>query len=204
MLEPWKVLGSRVIFSDHWLTLRTDRCQTSRGLILETFHIVELVDWLHVVAITRDLKVITLREYRHGAGHVVRGLPAGMMEKSDASSTEGARREIEEETGHDGGHFFVTGAAYANPAIQTNRVHAFLAIGLEPGTERRLDPSEDIELEFTPWKDFVRALLAGALEFHCLHLSGVNDALMFILRSREPEFAELRQQALEVLSGTTS
>src|SRR4051794_28051276 len=81
----WKVLESRVTYQDRWLKLRTDRCETASGKILEGFHVVEFPDWINVVAIDEAQSVILAREYRHGAGRVVTGLPSGILEKTDVS-----------------------------------------------------------------------------------------------------------------------
>lgn len=201
----WEILDSRVIFSDRWLTVRTDRCRTPAGLVLETYHIIEYSDWLHVVAITSDLEVLTLREYRHGAARVVRGLPAGMIEKHDPSPTQAAHRELAEETGYGNGQIVALGAAFANPAVQNNRVHSFLAFGLEKIGEQRLDPSESIEIHHEPFEAFARKALKRELEFQALHLAGVHDALMHILSAgalpdAHPTLRKLRELTLKSIS----
>src|SRR5262245_22967560 len=114
----WRVLESRVTYEDRWLKLRTDRCETPSGKILQGFHVVEFPDWINVVALDQELHVILALEYRHGAGRRVLGLPSGILEPSDESPARGAERELQEETGYGAGRFFELGSAAPNPAIQ--------------------------------------------------------------------------------------
>src|ERR1041385_4356985 len=117
-MRHWKVLETKITYQDRWLTLRTDRCETPRGKILQGFHVVELPDWVNVIGLDEALNVVLVREYRHGAGRLVSGLPSGIIEKTDPVPLEAARREMQEETGHGSGRFFEIGTAYPNPAIQ--------------------------------------------------------------------------------------
>jgi 8-oxo-dGTP pyrophosphatase MutT (NUDIX family) len=197
----WRVLESRVSFQDKWLKLRTDRCETPAGRILEGFHVVELPDWINVIGLDVDLNVLLALEYRHGAGRLVMGLPSGILEKTDRSPLEGARREFQEETGYGDGRFFSLGSAAPNPAIQNNRAHSFLAVDLEPGYERHLDPSEDIELVRVPYAEFLMKTLRGQLDLQSIHLAATHLALGFILSGskRDPVLDRLRDVSLRIL-----
>ncbi len=195
----WKVLETRVTYEDRWLKLRTDRCETPSGRILQGFHVIELPDWMNLIGIDREGQVILVREYRHGAGQLVLGLPSGIIEKSDASPLEGARREMAEETGYGGGAYFHVGSACPNPAIQNNRAHSYLGVDLEGGLERHLDPGEDIEVVRMPFERFVRTSLTGELELQSIHLAGVQMTLGYLLRQRDPILARYREAVLSVL-----
>jgi 8-oxo-dGTP pyrophosphatase MutT (NUDIX family) len=198
----WKVLESRVTYEDRWLKLRTDRCETPSGKILQGFHVIELPDWINVIALDSELNVVLALEYRHGAGRRVMGLPSGILEKSDPSPLEGARRELQEETGYGEGRFFPLGSAAPNPAIQSNRAHSFLAVDLKPGFERHFDPGEDIELIHVPYPEFLRKTLKGELDLQSIHLGAAQLALGFVLRNsvRDSTLVKLKQLALAVLA----
>jgi 8-oxo-dGTP pyrophosphatase MutT (NUDIX family) len=199
----WRVLESRVSFQDRWLKLRTDRCETPSGKILQGFHVVEFPDWINVIALDAELSVILAREYRHGAGRLVMGLPSGILETTDPSPLEGARRELQEETGYGHGRFFDLGSAAPNPAIQSNRAHSFLAVDLQPGFERHLDPGEDIEIVRVPFGEFVKKTLLGQLDLQSIHLAASHLALGFVLSNgdRDPVLAKLRRISLDIISG---
>ena len=199
----WRVLESRVTYEDRWLKLRTDRCETPSGKILQGFHVVELPDWTNVIALDAELNVILALEYRHGAGKRVMGLPSGILEATDASPLEGSRRELQEETGYGEGRFFQLGSAAPNPAIQSNRAHSFLAVDLKPGFERHFDPGEDIELVLVPYAEFLGKTLNGELGLQSIHLAAAHLALGFVLKNseRDSTLVKLRQVALTVLGG---
>src|SRR5262245_37070789 len=128
--EPWRVESSRVTYRDRWISVRSDRCVRADGRVIDPFHVLEYPDWLNVVAITPEGRLILTREYRHGAGAVLTALPAGTF-NPDEHPEQAARRELREETGYTGGRFVAMARSFANPANQTNTVHPFLALGVE-------------------------------------------------------------------------
>ena len=125
---PLTVEASRIEFQDRFLTHRMDRCLTERGNILDPYHVLEMRDWCHVVALTDAGELILVEEYRHAAGRVVRGLPAGTVEVGE-DPAEAMPRELAEETGYAAETWIPLPAMWANPATQTNRVHSYLALG---------------------------------------------------------------------------
>src|SRR3546814_12438406 len=94
--HPWTVETSRVEYRDRFLTHRMDRCVTERGPVLDPFHIIELREWCHCVALTEAGELVLVEEYRHGAGVVLRALPAGPVEAGEdpaAAMAGGLHRE---------------------------------------------------------------------------------------------------------------
>ena len=69
------------------------------------------------------------------------------MESSDASPALAARRELSEETGYDTETIIELGQVAPNPALQNNRCHSFLALGVRPLGVQELDDAEDIRVE---------------------------------------------------------
>ena len=78
MLKPWKILDSSATYEDQWLKLRSDRCITKAGKIIEPFHILEYPTWVNVVALTKNEKIILVRQYRHGVVKILTELPCGI------------------------------------------------------------------------------------------------------------------------------
>lgn len=192
MIKPWKILNQKTTYSDQWLTLRTDRCETDSGKIIENYHVLEYPHWINIVGITAENQIITIREYRHGAGKVVLGLPAGAIDPKDPSPEICARRELEEETGYIGGNYYDIGRAYPNPAIQSNEVFSYLAIGVTSGGTKNFDPGENIEVNLISFEDILEQSIQEGLPFQSLHIAAFHQALMFILRSNHSELQILK------------
>ena len=118
MVTPWKVLGSTITYQDPWIKVRSDRCVDGRGREISPFHVLEYPDWVNVVALTPQGEIVLVREYRHGAGEVVLGLPGGIIEPDGEKPSAAARRELVEETGYEGKECIEVGWTHANPSNQ--------------------------------------------------------------------------------------
>ena len=173
-VEPWRVLSSRVTLDDRWLRLREDRCATPHGAIVETYHVIECADGVNVVALTGAGKLLLTREYRHGSGEIVTGLPAGTVDAADPDAEAAARRELLEETGYGGGALQRLLTLWANPARQNNKVTSFLARGVARLAAPRLDPAEAVEVSEV---DLVETL--GRIERGELIVSSTSAAALF-------------------------
>ena len=196
MPRPWRVLETRISFEDPYIRLRTDRCETESGHVLEGYHVVEYPDWLNTVAITPALEIVLVKEYRHGAQAVITGLPSGTVHPGE-KPVAAAARELSEETGYTSEELVDLGWAYANPATQNNRTWSFLAIDAQLTSARNLDRSEDIDVELRPFRDFVSG---DSQEPHALHLATIHLALKFVLTSRDPGLLDLRGAVIEAMT----
>jgi ADP-ribose pyrophosphatase len=106
-------------------------------------------DWVNVLPITADGRAVLIRQPRFGIDAVTLEIPGGIVDPGE-DPLEAARRELTEETGFGGGTWRSLGSAHPNPAIQTNRVHMFVAEGVSIVGPQHLDPLEDITVELTP------------------------------------------------------
>jgi ADP-ribose pyrophosphatase len=197
MPKPWRVLQTRTSFEDPYIRLRTDRCETESGHVIEGYHVVEYPDWLNTVAITRGLDIVLVKEYRHGGALVITGLPSGTVHAGEEPIA-AAARELREETGYTSSEFVDLGWAYANPATQNNRSWSFLALNVDLTAPRELDQSEDIDVELNPVADFIAG--PGPEEPHGLHLATIHVAVKFLLSSRDEKLADLRSVVLDATS----
>ncbi|GCE08399.1 NUDIX hydrolase [Dictyobacter aurantiacus] len=201
-LKPWKVLESTITYEDRWLKVRSDRCQNAHGLIIEPYHVMEYSNWVNVLAVNTDGQVVLVREYRHGAGRILVGLPGGGTEPGDARPVEAMQRELLEETGYGGGQFFEVGHSYANPGNQNNIIWSFLAIDVQQTHEQSLDENEDIEVVLQDLAEFNRQTWQGGYELQAMHLATIGLATQFILTSGLPQLQPLQRKLLQKYDST--
>jgi ADP-ribose pyrophosphatase len=199
-LVPWQVLESTVSYEDPWLKVRSDKCITSQGRVIEPYHVVECSTWVNVLALTSAGQVVLVREYRHGVGQVLLGLPGGAAEKWDENPLVAIQRELREETGYAGGKFFEIGRSYANPSNQNNLVWSFLALDVFKSQEQNLDETEDIEIVLQDITSFSQQAWSGEIPMQALHLTTLGFATHFILRSNLPQMHTIRTKLLLTLS----
>lgn len=132
----------------------------------------ELRDFAMTVAVTPAGEVLLSREYKHGAGDVAFTLPAGFVEPGEMPAA-AARRELREETGHDGEVFESLGAYLVFPSLSGAWGHFFLAPGVRGVTAPRPDEFEEIEVVPVPLDELRQDLGAAVPRY----LTDVSSAL---------------------------
>jgi len=162
VIKPWKVLRSRKVLDDRWLTVRADAVEMpNTGAVLDPWYVLERADWVAIVALTADGHVVLTSEYRHGAGKVGLGLPGGVAEDGETPS-QTAARELREETGYACDRWIELGALWANWRNQTNRLHVLLGHDARLEHAPSLDVGEDIEVALMSWDKWATDGLIGS------------------------------------------
>ena len=93
----WKLLNSRTVIDDEWITVRSNDYLTRDGRSLNGYYLIERGDFVVIVAECRG-KLVLVREHRVGTGRQYLGFPAGYIEAGEAPVA-AAMREFQEETG---------------------------------------------------------------------------------------------------------
>lgn len=179
--KPWQVLSTRYLFKrPPWLTLRQDHVRLPNGKEIPEYWLSEYPPWVNVVAVTKDQQLVLVRQYRPGIGAVHFELPGGVADDADGSLEEAARRELLEETGYGGGRWSPLTTFSANPSLQTNLCHAFLAEDVAPVAEAKPESTEDLRLHLVPVTEAAQLLERGEM-IQALHAAPLA---VFLLRQR--------------------
>lgn len=149
-MRPWPVL-SRTPVADYGIfRVRRDRCVSPRTGQAHDFSVLETADWVNVIALTPDERVVLIDQYRFGTERVTLEIPGGMIDPGEAPLCAG-ERELLEETGYTAEALTVLGHVEPNPALQPNRCYTVLAMGCRPQPGgQALDEREDIGVRTVP------------------------------------------------------
>jgi 8-oxo-dGTP pyrophosphatase MutT (NUDIX family) len=130
-------------------------------------------DWVNIVALTKDVQLIMIRQFRFGSGRVELEIPGGAIEKGELPLAAGLR-ELLEETGYGGKNGRIIGKVSPNPALQDNWCYTVFLEDVERVAEQSMDEMEDIEVITIPLSE-INTLISSGQITHGL----VLNALMF-------------------------
>jgi ADP-ribose pyrophosphatase len=108
-----------------------------------------------------DPEVLLLRQFRHAAEGYIWEIPAGRLDPGETPEA-CARRELAEETGMRASRWERLTTFYTTPGFTDERIHLFLAGGLETGAHRR-ELDEFMELRPTRWSEAMRLMERGEI-----------------------------------------
>lgn len=172
----WRRLDSERIQRCGIFDLDRVRFQPPHAPDARSFWVIEAPDWINVIALTEDDRVLLLRQYRYGVEEVTLEIPGGMCDAGETPE-QAAHRELREETGHACRELIPIGWVHPNPAVQTNRCHTFLARGAFRVGEPQPDPNEVLEQTTARLDEIPRLISEGRIThtlvlsaFHLLHV----------------------------------
>jgi len=96
-----------------------------------------------ILAVFDDKRVILINQHRYPLDKFIWELPAGKLDTGE-DPLKCAQRELEEETGYSAKRWDLLTSIYTTPGFCTERLHIFMARGLEEvPTGRRLEEGEE-------------------------------------------------------------
>jgi ADP-ribose pyrophosphatase len=109
-----------------------------------------------------DPRVLLLRQFRHAAEGFIWEIPAGRLDPGETPE-HCARRELAEETGMRAAHVTPLTTIFTTPGFTDEKIHLFVANGLEEGSHRR-EQDEFLEVHALPWSDVMLMVERGELQ----------------------------------------
>lgn len=188
MSGGWRTLASREIYRNPWIRLREDEVVRANGTH-GVYGIVEMAPAVAVVALTDDLRVHLVGQYRYATDVYSWEIIAGYADDGE-DLIESARRELEEEAGLRARSWSLLGRTQLSNSVTDQWGHIFLARDLEP-CERRPDESEQFEHRVVPLDEALRMAHDGEID-HAFSVVGLFRAARLL--GGEPGDALPRQE----------
>ena len=137
---------------------RTSQDSGKTGL----FDVLECYEWVNIVALTPENEVVMVEQYRQGTDKITLEIPGGVGHPGEPIE-DGAKRELEEETGYQSKEWLKLGQVDANPAFMTNSCATYLALNCQKVSEQDLDPFEEIDVKLVPLADIPNLIREGKI-----------------------------------------
>ena len=176
--SAWHVTDSTYVIDTPYLRLRKDTIVLPNGSQVDDFYVREDRGFVIMFALTPDDQVIFTREYRHGFGEHLLGLPGGRIDEGE-SPQETARRELAEETGYAGSPPELVKSFIISPVNSDGEFYVYLIRDARPTVAQSLDVTEDISLEFYPLSDLHEMVRDGRIRTGH-HVVAIYAALDFL------------------------
>jgi ADP-ribose pyrophosphatase len=159
----WK-LGARVPGQDYriFTTAFVDGANPRTGAI-KRFSLIDCPDWVNVIALTAERRVVLIRQFRVGTRRVCLEIPGGTIEPGEDPCA-AATRELAEETGYTGGTIELLGKVAPNPAIQNNALYTVLLRGVAQTAAPTPDDGEVLTVETASLAECQRHILDGEID----------------------------------------
>lgn len=175
-IEKWQKLSTRYLVEEKWATLRVDTCKLQTGVVKDDYFVLEYPDWVNAVALTRDNKIIMVRQYRHAGDIISLEVPGGVIDDGEDPET-AVKRELLEETGYSFDHSELIATLYPNPATANNRTYTYLLTGGVKTHGQDLDEHEILNVEEYTVEEVKELLKENKID-QALHTAALFYGLM--------------------------
>ncbi len=160
MKSPWQKRSSRVVYKNPWFTIREDQVIKPDGQP-GIYSVAEYPGAVLVVALTDQLEVCLINQYRYPVGKWLWELPCGGI--GDEEALIAARRELQEETGQLADEWQHLGHFYSLKGSTDETVQVFLATNLSPAETNDMAVEGIRRMERVPLKQVWDMVKQGKL-----------------------------------------
>lgn len=146
MIQPWKKHEQKIDYDCGFFQIHVHQSSSPATGKTHPFFVLKTRDWINVIALTQEKKVLMVSQFRHGSEEVSLEIPGGAVDRKDTDPLIAAQRELLEETGHEAAEWHLLGKVQPNPAILNNTCHTYLALGAKKVADLKLDEAEELEV----------------------------------------------------------
>lgn len=157
-----KPLRRETVFSTPWFDLVAKSMRESEP----PYYSLRLPDYVGILALTEDCRVIAVRQYRPAIEEFTIELPAGLVDDGESPQA-AAARELLEETGYRADEVQVIGAMSTDTGRLSNRMWACFATGVRKTEE---ETETGIDTLTCPLDELVEWTRSGRFH-HALHVA---------------------------------
>ncbi len=159
MIKNWEPLSREMIFKKYYRGIEKVDFLLPNGAISD-FYIKKESNAVCILAITNNLEIVLVKQFRPGPEKTLSELPGGFLEEGQ-ESVESAKRELLEETGFTGEFTKVTD--YWENSYSQAKNSVFVCQKAIQVQKQRLDPNEFIEIETVSLDSFRLILRSGQM-----------------------------------------
>jgi 8-oxo-dGTP pyrophosphatase MutT (NUDIX family) len=151
-LPFWKTLSEQKVISTRIFDLDTVRRREDETGNEGEFYVLRSPNWVNVVAITTDLQLVLVDQFRHGTQSVELEVVGGIVNAGE-SAIDAGLRELREETGYvmtESSQVELIGSVLPNPAFLDNRCDTIVVTNVERLERQQFDEHENIAVVLEP------------------------------------------------------
>jgi 8-oxo-dGTP pyrophosphatase MutT (NUDIX family) len=164
-VSPWQTKSSRTVYQNPWIRVREDqviRPDGGPGI----YGVVEIRPSVGVVATNDRDEIVLVGQWRYSVNRYSWEIPRGGSHAGETDMLAVARRELAEEAGVQAAEWNFLGAVDVCNGVSDDVQSLWWAQGLT-ATETKLDPEEDITVDWQPFDEAVQMAMDGRITEVC-------------------------------------
>ncbi len=168
-MQPWTKIGTTTVLAKKYgKWLASQNYENPITGAEEEYILFGQKDWSVVLAITSNLQVLAVRQFKQGCNKITLELPAGTVDFTGDGNEDPLavmHDELLAETGYKAGEVTSLGSYWIATRNSPTRFHCFLATGCVVAQQPKQDPSEIITRVSMPLQEWIdQSILRGEID----------------------------------------